>query len=419
MSRPAVPQLRRALTASAGLVMNIAQRLDTTGSNVLTTRQFRRLLRQLQVRNVEADEANTLFESWDDDDDGVISLIELNRILHNGGRRRKVPSKCPHGEFITQADLTSPTFDVQELADMGLANTVGLSGFGGSRDRSNRLPFVSRRLSAASVYSKAQKAMMEALKGGLDDFSLDFQTWSDASEISRSDFKVVLQQLGVQEGDRFMEALFASMDTGNSGFVQLGALKAALKRATNSAMQSVGAHGDKAQAKAAQAASSTASSLAAVYSAADSGSKREAVQSMLRDSLVLQANRVMNLFQGWDANGDGIISRDEFRTGVSELGVVAPPAEIEELFGMFDIDNSGQISFRELHTMLRRTKASDDERARRFTKGKSTKKRPVADFEDLRKEVAASVRIASIQTQFNFKENKEKAAKEDEGADKE
>mmetsp|Transcript_2709 Transcript_2709/g.7146 ORF Transcript_2709/g.7146 Transcript_2709/m.7146 type:complete len:141 (-) Transcript_2709:149-571(-) len=140
---------------------------------------------------------------------------------------------------------------------------------------------------------------------------------------------------------------------------------------------------------------------------------------MLRDSLVLQANRVMNLFQGWDANGDGIISRDEFRTGVSELGVVAPPAEIEELFGMFDIDNSGQISFRELHTMLRRTKASDDERARRFTKGKSTKKRPVADFEDLRKEVAASVRIASIQTQFNFKENKEKAAKEDEGADKE
>eukprot|EP00966_Prymnesium_polylepis_P130526 3019407-Prymnesium_polylepis.1 len=70
MSRPAVPQLRRALTASAGLVMNIAQRLDTTGSNVLTTRQFRRLLRQLQVRNVEADEANTLFESWDDDDDG-------------------------------------------------------------------------------------------------------------------------------------------------------------------------------------------------------------------------------------------------------------------------------------------------------------------------------------------------------------
>jgi len=65
------------------------------------------------------------------------------------------------------------------------------------------------------------------------------------------------------------------------------------------------------------------------------------------------------------------------------------------------------------------TKASDDERARRFTTGKSTKKRPVADFEDLRKEVAASVRIASIQTQFNFKENKEKAAKEDEGADKE
>ena len=64
---------------------------------------------------------------------------------------------------------------------------------------------------------------------------------------------------------------------------------------------------------------------------------------------------------------------------------------------------TGEISFRELHKLLRRTKASDEDRKRRWAKKGKAK---IADFEDIRKEVAASVCMLSIQTQFNAREKR-------------
>ena len=76
----------------------------------------------------------------------------------------------------------------------------------------------------------------------------------------------------------------------------------------------------------------------------------------LRDSLAQQAARVIDLFRRWDANGDGVISREEFRKGAIELGFLAClPSEIDRLFAVFDMDGSGDISFKELHRMLRKT----------------------------------------------------------------
>ena len=49
----------------------------------------------------------------------------------------------------------------------------------------------------------------------------------------------------------------------------------------------------------------------------------------------------MDLFKGWDMDGDGTISVDEFKIGIRDLGICAPDDEIEELFASFDYDNSG------------------------------------------------------------------------------
>lgn len=52
----------------------------------------------------------------------------------------------------------------------------------------------------------------------------------------------------------------------------------------------------------------------------------------------------------------GMISRDEFRSGVLELGFMhCIPTELEQLFDVFDADGSGDISFRELNKMLRKS----------------------------------------------------------------
>ena len=68
----------------------------------------------------------------------------------------------------------------------------------------------------------------------------------------------------------------------------------------------------------------------------------------------------MDLFQRWDINQDGDVSKHEFRRAIPELGLWTNEAEVDELFQAFDVDNSGSISFRELNKMLRRTRDTDE-----------------------------------------------------------
>ena len=116
----------------------------------------------------------------------------------------------------------------------------------------------------------------------------------------------------------------------------------------------------------------------------------------LRASLVARGERVVGLFRRWDLNGDGIISKEEvicntiapdcstsseansshvrllpippppshppfwarcaqFRAALPELGLISIlVGQADDLFDQFDADSSGEISFHELHAMLRK-----------------------------------------------------------------
>ena len=78
------------------------------------------------------------------------------------------------------------------------------------------------------------------------------------------------------------------------------------------------------------------------------------VSEQLRDGLVNNAMRVMDLFREWDVNNDGVVSKDEFRRAIPMLGLHAHGDQIDDLFAEFDIDHGGTISFRELNKLLRR-----------------------------------------------------------------
>lgn len=78
------------------------------------------------------------------------------------------------------------------------------------------------------------------------------------------------------------------------------------------------------------------------------------VSTRLAEVLASKAARVIDLFNEWDRNNDGELSRAEFYQGIARLGLEVDEAEANTLFDSWDLDSSGTLSIAELHRILRR-----------------------------------------------------------------
>ena len=74
----------------------------------------------------------------------------------------------------------------------------------------------------------------------------------------------------------------------------------------------------------------------------------------LRDALTKNAKRVVDLFREWDEDGDGTVSKKEFRKAIPLIVQDVPKAAVDQLFDDWDPDKSGMISLAELIKKLRR-----------------------------------------------------------------
>ena len=77
---------------------------------------------------------------------------------------------------------------------------------------------------------------------------------------------------------------------------------------------------------------------------------------------IASLRRVIDLFREWDSDGDGKISKKEFRRAMPMLGFDVPVEDIDKLFNENDPDGSGEMEFKELKRMLapRRGRAAKD-----------------------------------------------------------
>jgi len=90
----------------------------------------------------------------------------------------------------------------------------------------------------------------------------------------------------------------------------------------------------------------------------------------LRGALKKSAARVMDLFREWDTDGDGSVSKKEFRKAMPLLGFTVAKEEVDKLFDEFDPDGSGQVGFKELQKMLKGPSAPPPAPAAKSTPGK-------------------------------------------------
>ena len=76
------------------------------------------------------------------------------------------------------------------------------------------------------------------------------------------------------------------------------------------------------------------------------------VGSALRERLDGSLQRVSDLFKGFDSSWDGLVSLDEFGMALKALELFTTQEELEQLFKEIDVDDSGEIDFKELKRHL-------------------------------------------------------------------
>ena len=240
--------------------------------------------------------------------------------------------------------------------------------------------------------------LLEGLFDNAEALQDQINAWSaqHAQQIGGENINVVmthslLKRLGLSQSKEASYEVFKELDKDGSGYISLKDLSGALWVSANKEMRRIEEKRSKVDVE------QPARITPAMEGAADH----------LRDALVAQATRVIDLFQRWDVNGDGEITKEEFRKAIPELGL-ANGGFVDELFDSFDIDSSGAITFRELNRMLRRTKQGDDRRAARVkAAAENNTAVEVVDLKSLRQKVYKEVRTNAVHADIESQLNRE------------
>ena len=120
----------------------------------------------------------------------------------------------------------------------------------------------------------------------------------------------------------------------------------------------------------------------------------KSVAEQLRDALSKSAVKVVDLFKDWDKDGNGKVSKEEFRKAMGLLGFSVPAEDIDALFDSWDPDGSGVLSMGELGEQLSEHKAQL-EAQRKARALKRTQTASVKRLEDGEIDEAAA-RIAAV-----------------------
>ena len=188
-----------------------------------------------------------------------------------------------------------------------------------------------------------------------------FREWDEDQDgtVSKKEFRKAMPMLGLGEVPRSeIDALFDEWDPDGSGSLDLKELNKCLRRGAEvqlDASMQAGAAGEitlKAATKHTIRKGPTRATTIRKIDLDEDSDKSYAQQ--LRDALTQQAVRVIDLFREWDEDGDGEVSKAEFRRAMPLLGLDVPREEIDKLFDEWDPDGSGTIELRELNTFLRR-----------------------------------------------------------------
>jgi len=182
-------------------------------------------------------------------------------------------------------------------------------------------------------------SMQDALARSSQQLMTVFGEWDEdgGGEISKREFRRAIKGMGFDVAEEDVDKIFDEMDVDKSGSINYRELETLLRggRMYGSGYVEVR--------EGAAAAGTQRVQLGA----------SEGVAEQLKAFLKANQARVIDLFRSWDDDGDGTISKKNFRRAMPILGLNVPRAEADALFDNFDLDGSGFISYQELEVLLK------------------------------------------------------------------
>ena len=191
-----------------------------------------------------------------------------------------------------------------------------------------------------------------------------FREWDEDGDgtVSKKEFRRAMPLIGLDLPRKEIDGVFDTWDPDGSGEIGLNELNTILRRGADVQLDASprkgGALSMESKPKHAlrKGGAKGGTQQALARSLAEQEGPVDAVQ--LREILSQNAVRVIDLFKEWDEDGDGNVTKKEFRKAIPALGVQAPRAEIDALFDSFDPDGSGSIEYAEFNKLLRRPKTA-------------------------------------------------------------
>jgi len=207
----------------------------------------------------------------------------------------------------------------------------------------------SSKLNAALVEIRAQ--LVKQLPRVMDLFR-SFDRNGDG-RISRTEFVKVLPLLGLpQHGASEMDAMFDVLDVDRNGHIEFAELNRLLRAGADVQLAAVMQAGAKGVIEV-----EARNRYHVRAHARDGGSSplKDASVEEMRAAMVRQASRVTDFYRHLDVNGDGKVTRAEFRAALPLLGFGAGgiPA-IDGLYEQLDLNRDGTVEYGELQAALRR-----------------------------------------------------------------
>jgi len=181
-----------------------------------------------------------------------------------------------------------------------------------------------------------------------------FSDWDadGGGSVDKVEFRNVVRSFGFECRDALIDKLFARFDLQSTGELSLGMVSRRLQAEMNE-RESRGRR--MAELRCLQwRASAKVVQLIDPVALDPKLSARAGARSQILGTLRAQQARVMDLFRSWDADGDALISKTEFRQAVLVLGLDGVPRkQVDELFDELDKDGSGEISFNEMRDAIK------------------------------------------------------------------